>query len=309
MTKNIFCSGGANIDRKLNVIGTFHNGTSNPVSSAMSFGGVARNVAENLANWTSNVHLQCATGADSDGEHLLAHMQQLGVDITHSFSLSDHSTAHYYAVLDDQGDLLSAFADMKIYDFIPADRYVAAWDCWPENSIVFIDTNLPAALIHQAVVRCKTKGIRLCIDPVSIAKASKLPASLENVYLLKPNQDEASALTGISITSITDSIKAGRLLRDRGVRNVVISMGISGYVIVNEAIEQHFPVVPADNIKDVNGAGDAFIAGILYGLQQGFSIPEACQSGSIAAALTVQSADTVASHISASSLLYPTFLI
>jgi pseudouridine kinase len=272
----------------------------------MSFGGVARNVAENLANWTNKVHLQCVTGADSDGERLLTHIQRLGVDITHSFSLSGHSTAHYYAVLDNKGDLLSAFADMKIYDFIPADRYMAAWDFWPENSIVFIDTNLPADLIHQAVARCKTKGIRLCIDPVSVAKASKLPESLTNVFLLKPNQDEASALTGISIASITDSIIAGRLLRDRGVQNVVISMGISGYVIVNENIEQHFPVVPVDNIQDVNGAGDAFVAGILYGLQQGYSISEACRSGSIAAALTVQSTDTVASHISASQI-YPKF--
>lgn len=63
------------------------------------------------------------------------------------------------------------------------------------------------------------------------------------------------------IHSISDCIKAGQLLLDKGVRNCIISLGKSGYVIVNEAIQKHFPAFLINPVVDVSGARDAFLAG------------------------------------------------
>ena len=87
MKKNIICIGGANVDFKLKSQKPLLLNTSNPVFSNNSFGGVARNVAHNLAKITSKIHLQCVVGDDSYGKILLEQLQSLGVNTQHSHIL------------------------------------------------------------------------------------------------------------------------------------------------------------------------------------------------------------------------------
>ena len=302
--KNIVCIGGASIDHKLKSLAALTPGTSNPVTSLTSFGGVARNIAENLARWTQGIHLQCTVGDDAAGHQLLSFMKQLGVNIENSLMLKTYATSHYYAVLNKSGELSIALADMSIYDHIPLTALIQSWHHWPDNSIIFIDTNMPTFLIEYAKEQSKNKHHLLCIDPVSVPKAGKLPSSLDGVFLIKPNQQEASALTDMPIFSIADCITAGRLLMKRGVKNSVISLGEAGYVIINEAEEKHFPSIKIDQVQDVSGAGDAFFAGILFGLQQNCNLQEACHVGAEAAAPTIQSLKSVADTISAHHLIH-----
>lgn len=298
----IYCIGGATIDCKLKPIHTLEFATSNPAHSVMTYGGVARNVAHTLANLTQQVHLQCVIGKDSEGQNMLSYMQEKGIHTNHSLQIPDQTTAHYYAILSETGELHLALAVMEIYEHIPFDLFTQCWENWLEGSLVFVDTNLPSQIIKQALHLCKVKKMRLCIDPVSTAKAKKLPDSLEGIYLIKPDQYELTALTRIEITSQRDAIKAGQILLDRGVQNIVISLGKVGYIIMNEFQHQHYPALNANPVKDVSGAGDAFIAGILFGLQQELILSTACQLGAAAAALTVQTYQTVFDKLSLSDL-------
>ena len=298
--KKIICIGGACIDRTLTLLQQLKEETSNPVLSFTSFGGVARNVAENLGRWTKEVQLRCLVGDDREGKALLAHMQKLGVHIDNSIISTNHTTSHYYAVLNHENDLHIAFSDMTIYDNISFSQFTLC--NWPKDSLIFIDTNLPQDIVQYFIQQSQQQDFRLCIDPVSIAKAQKLPPKLENIFLLKPNRDEASVLTNIKITSLTTCLQAGILLLEKGVKNVVISLGPDGYVVVNKNYQACFPCVKPKAINNVNGAGDAFIAGILYGLQQDYDILQACELGALAAALTVESKQTVAENITVEKL-------
>ncbi|MEQ1789646.1 MAG: carbohydrate kinase family protein [Rickettsiales bacterium] len=300
--KNIICIGGANIDRKLISSCTLQIGTSNPVSSYSVFGGVARNVAENLGYWTKDISLQCLVGDDSPGRELLVHMQKMGINIDQCRILSNQKTPYYYAIHSQNGELYLGLADMAIYDHISESSFTESWKAWNANTIVFIDTNLSPALIQKAISHCLKCSAILCIDPVSVVKSSRLPQSLEGVYLLKPNHDETRALTGLPLQTIADCLQAGRQLIQRGVENVVISLGRSGYVIVNSTFEEYVPAVQFSEVNDVCGAGDAFIAGVLFGLQQNASLIEACELGAAAAAFTIQSHKTVVDDITAPQL-------
>lgn len=301
--KNIHCVGGATIDHKLVPSNALVTGTSNLVNTHTTFGGVARNVAENLARWTKNIGLQCIVGDDVHGKNLLHHAEYLGINIESCLTLKNKHTAHYYAVLNDQGDLHIALVDMNIYDDIPAEFFIAAWSKWQRHDIVFIDTNLSKNMLQHALDLAVQKQLQLCIDPVSFVKAKKLPASLHGIFLLKPNKLEAETLTNIPIHSITDCIQAGKKLLQRGAENIVISLGEEGYVIINASYAIHVPVQANKHMIDANGAGDAFVAGILYGLQQQKEIRHACEWGAIAAAMTIQSEKTVLDTISATDLI------
>ncbi len=301
--KNIFCVGGATIDHKLIPINTLITGTSNLVKSHTTFGGVARNVAENLAHWTQNINLQCVVGDDIHGKNLLNHAQSLGINIDACLILANQHTAHYYAVLTEKGNLHVALADMNIYDNIFQSFLVAAWDKWQPHDIIFIDTNLPKDILKYVINFAAEKQLQLCVDPVSVMKANKLPISLHGIFLLKPNKLEAAALTNTSINSITDCIQAGKTLQQRGAENIVISLGEEGYVIVNAQHATHVSIQANKHMVDANGAGDAFVAGILYGLQQQKDLNYACELGATAAAMTIQSEKTVLDTITPDHLM------
>lgn len=282
--KKIYCIGGATIDRKLKILSEFQIATSNPVTSTTTFGGVARNVAENLSQWTAEIYLQSVFGDDVYGKEILMHLQSLNINTQYCITIKNQQTAHYYAVLNQDGELHNAFADMQIFDHVTHDLIAKSWE---KNSIIFLDTNFPAHVIADLIQTHHDKVI--CIDPVSISKAKKLPANLENVFLIKPNQQEAEILTAIKINNLNDCKKSGLKLLERGVKNAVISLGKNGYMLINSEIQQHFPCQKIANICDVNGAGDAFVAGIIYGLQQGKELREACEQGTNAATLALQS--------------------
>lgn len=302
MTKKIFCIGGAAIDRKLKACTPLINATSNLVNATTHFGGVARNVAENLVNWTSDVFLHTVVGEDEDGIEILSGIKQKGVDITQSIILKSARTANYYAVLDTNGELYISLADMSIFDQTPFPRFTQGFNLFEEGSILFLDTNLTADVISMVVRIALEKQLRLCVDPVSVVKSKKLSEDLRGIYLIKPNPMEAAAITGMPVETIGQAMNAGETLLTMGVENVVITLGKAGYVIVNKEEKEYIGIEPIHDVINVNGAGDAFMAGIIYGLQQGFSLRHACQWGAAAAAFTVSSPDTVAGNITSTQL-------
>jgi len=293
MDKKIICIGGANIDFKLKSQNQYLLNTSNPVSTSSSYGGVARNVAHNLANVTSNIYLQCVVGDDAHGRDMLKYMESLGVNTEHSLILEGRRTSQYHAILNEHGELFLGLADMEIYNEISREFITTSWDFWNKQSLVFLDTNLPSVLIDLILEKAALMEFLVCIDLVSVEKAKKIPQCLDSVFLLKSDAQEASVLTGIPIHSVSDCMKAGFLIKERGVKNSVISLGSLGYVLINDNVQIHVPAEEVENVIDVSGAGDAFIAGILYGLQQGKEVFDACQMGAKAAVRTIQSMSTV----------------
>ncbi len=302
MTNKIFCIGGAAIDRKLKACTPLINATSNLVNATTHFGGVARNVAENLVNWTSDVFLHTVVGEDEDGIEILSGIKQKGVDITQSIILKSARTANYYAVLDTNGELYISLADMSIFDQTPFPRFTQGFNAFEEGSILFLDTNLTTDVIAMVLRIALEKQIRLCVDPVSVVKSKKLSEDLRGIYLIKPNPMEAAAITGMPVETIGQAMNAGETLLTMGVENVVITLGKAGYVIVNKEEKEYIGIEPIHDVINVNGAGDAFMAGIIYGLQQGFALRHACQWGAAAAAFTVSSPDTVAGNITSTQL-------
>lgn len=302
MDKRIICVGGVTVDKKIKSIHPLQLSTSNPVSSISSFGGVAHNVAKNLSLLTDNIYIHSAVGDDSDGQRILHSLNAIGINTQPIHVIRHKPTAHYDVILDTNGEVFIALADMEIFDEIPYDLFTQECNQWCSNDIIFLDTNLPSAIIEYIIMKCQSEHITLCIDPVSVAKTKKLPTHLDNVFILKPDRYEAEALTNISINTMSDCIKAGEMLVDRGVINCIITLGKAGYVIVNQSIQKHYPSIFTNHIVDASGAGDAFVSGILYEIKNDASIVEACQLGAAAATMTLQSYQTVNESITLSTL-------
>lgn len=294
MNKLIYCIGGATIDYKIFPLHALQKATSNPAISRISFGGVARNIADNLSRLTKNVYLQTFVGDDLEGKQLLAHADELNINISLSKTLAGSNTGRYFAILKKNGELHYAFAAMQLYEEITLDSVFINWE---PNNIILLDTNFPSSILKQIIDHAKNKNCQLIVDPVSVEKAKKLPEDLSGIFLIKPNQSEAEELSGVKINSISSAMTAGKKIIAQGAKNVVISLGKNGYVFLNDDLQIYQEALPIKNMTDENGAGDAFCAGIIFGIKENLSLISACEFGAEIAAATLQKNAALTSSI------------
>jgi pseudouridine kinase len=297
ISRDVICLGGATLDRKLRTLHPLQTGTSNPVTGERAFGGVARNVCENLARLGVPAALATLVGDDENGRELVRNLAAAGADISLVATRADLRTAEYTAVLDAHGGLAFGLADMAIFDaFQPADIGRLGAD-FAAARWVFADCNLPEAVLADLVSRARNAGFKLAIDPVSVAKAARLPRDMTGIDLLVLNRDEAATMLGEHV----EPERAAQDLRERGAASVILTDGAKGLLAVDHTDAVH---VPAESVvvRDVTGAGDALIAAVIAGLISGTTLAEAAKVGTHIAAMTVAYAATVCDGLSPETL-------
>lgn len=293
----VVCLGAANLDRKLRSIATIKMGTSNPARQDESFGGVARNIAENLARLGLPVALISAIGDDSSGKALLAHAEAAGIDTRGTLRLTACCSGTYTAVLDDHGEMLVALADMALYDALTADFMASRAPQRASGALTVADMNLPSATLSALLADAARDAVPLVIVAVSQPKMAHLPADLHGLRLLILNQGELETRVGRSLRSDDEFSAACRELKDQGARDIIITRGGTGVIYSTPAGIAHLDA-PAAQIRDVTGAGDAFAAAVCWSLFQGSDDLElACKRGLRLSAMTLACEETVCPDI------------
>jgi pseudouridine kinase len=292
----VVCAGNAGLDRTFAVAGPVHLATSNPAHVRAGFGGVARNVAENLARLDVPVALATQIGDDAGGRALLDDCAVLGIDVRGVLVSRDHATAEYIAIIDARSELVIGASETDAIDTLTFDMLAAALDADVRSAWTFADCNLPAPVLSAIVAHPRAPAHRLAVDAVSIAKVQRLPEDLRGIDVLFVNDDEARVLLGDAPPE-RPAAEVAHALRARGAAAVVLTHGAAGAIVADAAGTVHVPVSPAECV-DVTGAGDALIAGTLYGLLNGETLAQAVGTGTIVAGLTITSPTTVSPALS-----------
>jgi pseudouridine kinase len=276
--------GGTNMDIKARIAGRAAMASSNPGTAATTPGGVARNIAENLARLGVAASLISAVGRDRLGEQLIRETAGAGVDIRGVMRVAG-ATGLYAATLNAGGELIVGVAAMAVIERLTPRRLQRYRRRIAAADLVVADSNLPAATLDWLIDLAAEDDIRLAIETVSVPKGGKLRRLLRRqrpLFALFCNRDEARVLTGRRATRA-----AVRALHDMGARHVCIGLERRGMLVSNDDDGRTtVPAIPA-GIVDVTGAGDAAVAGTLFGLLRGEALPTAARYGQAAAALTV----------------------
>ncbi|MGG1517781.1 carbohydrate kinase [Paenibacillus oryzisoli] len=298
--QTVLCLGGANLDSKATAKQVIRMASSNPVSVTESCGGVARNIAETLAGLGCRTSLFTIVGDDKAGAWVLEETRKRGVDVSQSVVLKDGATGTYTALLDPEGEMALAFANMDIYDQYTPALLQEKWPHIAAAKLIIADTNLPPDTLAELIGKCREEGISLFIDPVSSEKAKKLPADLTGVTAIFPNLEEAQLLAG---SPYDDTSRLAEAIRARGAAHVFITLGSKGVFYHSEEQIRLFPPLPT-KVVEVTGAGDAFLAGVAYAVLHQQSYLEACSYGLAAAHLTLQTHQSAASELTEERLLH-----
>jgi pseudouridine kinase len=273
--------GGANLDIKAKTLARHVAGTSNPAHIITKPGGVARNIAHNLARLGVETKLVAALGAGPEAELILRETAAARVDLRHIIR-SHKTTGTYIAILDSDGELVTAINDMAIIDALTPSVITTLAAVIGVSDYVVADCNLKIETLNAIAHLAASK---LVIEPVSIPKSQKLLALFENhkVFLATPNLDQLTALTG------TRAIEAGAAhLHAMGLQNLVIHAGADGGFASDGKTLVRIPS-QAEKIVDVTGAGDAATAGLVAGLMQGLALAKAAELGQKVAAKVIAS--------------------
>ncbi|NEN77970.1 PfkB family carbohydrate kinase [Nocardioides zeae] len=295
---HVTCIGGAVVDRSYRLGGPVVLGTSNAATGATSFGGVARNVAENLSRLGTRAALVSVVGDDVPGRALLDDLDRLGVDRWAVRPLAGQTTATSAAVRGPDGELVVGANDLRAFDEITPDRVAEPLSRVDPGAWVFADATLPSATQTRLATARRTRGFRLAVDTVATSKAPRLPADLGAIDVLFTNVEEARALLADRGRGLppgagdTDPDAVVEALLATGVRAVVLTLGPAGQVVGHADVRVRTPVVPA-SVVDTNGVGDALVGATLADLVRGVPLVDAVRSGAAAAALTTETASSV----------------
>jgi len=179
---------------------------------------------------------------------------------------------------------------------------------------VVMDTNIPEQSIEYVVDLCNKVKVPLLIEPVSVEKARKLRKILNGsgkgrgsgrrvIDYITPSRDELESILGAGTERDDEDIdvaKGAEELKCRGIKNVIVTLGKRGiYVSYGGAGEgrkedwNKFMAPYKGDVVDVTGAGDALVAGLVYGIYKGYSLEMAARFGLGAAALTISTKEAV----------------
>ena len=281
----VLALGGANLDINAGAGGALRPGDSTPGRIGFSPGGVARNVAENLARLGHPTRLLSAVGDDVQGHGLLAQTRQAGVDVSGCWVLPGAATAGYVSVHDVRGYAVAAVNDMQILEHITPARLQPFAQPVREAAALVLDCNLPEAALAWLFVNHGLAPV--FVDAVSAAKCTRVRPWLAQVHTLKVNRLEAQALSGLPVGSSAEIEAAARHLLGLGVQRVVLSLGAQGlYYSEHGAASGWLAALPV-NVVQASGAGDALMAGLVHAFLAGEPLAQAVRFAGACAALTL----------------------
>jgi pseudouridine kinase len=305
---DVLVIGAAGLDVKGQVGGPLQMGTSNPGAIRQSPGGVARNIAENLARLGVEVTLITALGDDWPGRYILENARQVGINTDHILVRPDLRTGTYLALQDQEKQLIVGLDDMGAVQAITPRYLHDRRQLFREAEMIAIDANLsPASL--EMIFRLAARYDRpVCADPTSAPLAVRLQPFLGQLHLVTPNLQEACALLGeVGGSSSSRPIRVARRLVAKGVKLAVITLAEKGLCYATMQESGNLPAI-AVPIVDRTGVGDALTAAVIFGLLEGLSPTEAVRLGLAAAALTLQCRHTVCPDLSLERL-YETLVV
>ena len=273
---------------------------SNPGHMRTSAGGVTRNVSENLARLGGKVKLITAVGDDVYAEKICSECISAGIDISHIMRVDKHPSSTYMSVLDEKGDMYVALSDMSVLQTMTVDFLHSKANIIKGSRLITCDPGLPPCVMEE-ILNLYSDTIPVFVDTVSQAYASTIVDLIGRFHTAKPNLMEAEILSGMRIHSKADLYKAAERILDKGLKRIFVSMGPDGCFYMDREghrIERRFK--PVENMVNATGAGDAFMAAVIYSYINDFSLDKTMDYGLAAGIAALSHENTINPNISVS---------
>lgn len=287
--------GGTNIDIQGHPYRELVFEDSNPGEVTMSLGGVGRNIAENLVKLGIETKLISAIGNDIYGRKILEECKQNGIDMDDSIIINNIPTSIYLSILDENRDMKLAISHMDIINELGISVIKEKSTTINSSKMIVLDTNLQRETIEYMLG--SFKEVDFFLDTVSTEKAKKVRDLIGSFHTIKPNSLEAQALSNIPINKEKDIYKNIEYFLKQGVKKAFITMGSEGVYYGSDSSLGHIKLEKDIRVVNATGAGDAFVAGLVYSYLNDFNIEKSAKFAIGASILALSHVNTINPNI------------
>ena len=246
-------------------------------------GGKGANQAVACARLGAKVRMIGQVGNDGFGTTLRDGLAADGSDVTAVKQIASAGTGVAMILVEDIGQNRIVLAAGANGALTPASIDAHA-EIIQSAAMLVLQLEVPMPAVQRAIEIAHSAGVPVLLNP---GPAAPLPESLwAQVDILVPNESEASLLSGVEVGDVASAFAAARVLRQRGVGYVLITLGANGVAVVDDNGERHLPAHVVKAV-DTTAAGDTFIGGLSAGLIEGMSLNDAIALGQRASALCV----------------------
>jgi len=246
-------------------------------------GGKGANQAVAAARLGGKVIFVARVGNDIFGEQALQQFTAEGIVTDYIVKDSDRPSGVALITVDNKGENTIVVAQGS-NGALSSDDVQKAEREFEKSDIVLTQLETPLqTILHVAKLVGKFRK-RLILNP---APGMKLPDDLfPSLYLITPNESETEVLTGISVKDNASIKQAAEKLKEKGVANVIITLGSEGAYLYTDAGGKHIPTRKVKAV-DTTAAGDVFNGALAVALSEMKSLEEAVDFANHAAAISV----------------------
>ncbi len=223
---------------------------------SMGFGGKGANQAVAAAKLGADVQMVTKVGDDLFGPNTLENFKRngIGTEYVTVEPGSSSGVAPIFVEPDSSNSILivkganAALSPEDIDKAIPVIR---------KSDLVVLQLEIRMECVIHTVELCRELSVPVLLNPAPASPDLPLNA-VSGVDFFVPNETELQLVTGTDVETVDEFAEAARSLVSRGMRNVIVTLGARGVLVVTGEGVKHIPAHPVDSI-DSTGAGDAFI--------------------------------------------------
>lgn len=252
-------------------------------SFELQLGGKGANQAIAAARAGAATHMVGCVGDDAFAGLVTSSLETAGVDLEHVRTVPGHTgVAHIRVVERGENDIVVIPEANAALDAAQLERAFGALAGTARVMLTQLET--PFAMTLVAARLAREAGITVVLDPAPAVPLDDAIWPL--VDLVKPNETEASLLTGIRVDSRESAERAGRWFVDKGAGAALITMGGDGSVLVTPEGVTHHEALRVE-VVDTTAAGDAYAGHLAASIAQGLPIEQAIRRAGAAGAIAV----------------------
>ncbi len=247
----------------------------------MGPGGKGSNQAVATARLGASSYFVGIIGDDKLGEIATDLYAAEGVNTQYLVKTRQMATGVGFIILNQAGQN-GIILDMSANKLMDAPFVDTAEQQIAKSDIVMSVLEIPVAAAARAMELGRKHGVRTLLNPAPAAKLDD--AVFRNIDYITPNETELRILMGLAPDDPTPTVELAKRLQSRGAKNVIVTMGEQGALVLSDGTVSEVPGLSVD-VVDTTGAGDAFNSGLAVALIESKNLIDAVKFANCAGAL------------------------